>query len=137
MTPARSTTRTAPPVPAFAAGIVLAGTLALSLAGAPGIPCLFRTLFHIECPGCGLTRSLKALWSGDLNMSFKYHPLGFPLFAACAAALGLAVMRRISPGWIPPVPLTRRTWLGVLAALLGAWAIRMADRFTGGDLFIR
>ncbi len=39
------------------------------------IPCVFRELTNIPCPSCGLTRSIRALASGDLRLSLYYHPL--------------------------------------------------------------
>ena len=44
------------------------------------VPCLFKTLFHIPCPGCGLTRGFKALFKLDIIGSFKYNILCIPLF---------------------------------------------------------
>ena len=39
------------------------------------IPCLFREITGMYCPGCGGTRALKALMCGDLISSMFYHPL--------------------------------------------------------------
>lgn len=30
-----------------------------------------------ECPTCGLTRSIVAIYNGDFNLSVKFHPLGY------------------------------------------------------------
>jgi hypothetical protein len=37
--------------------------------------CLFKTLMHIPCPGCGLTRSFACLLDLDFRGAFYYHPL--------------------------------------------------------------
>lgn len=42
--------------------------------------CIFKKYIHFACPGCGLTRSLRALLSLDLVASIKYNILGIPLF---------------------------------------------------------
>lgn len=42
--------------------------------------CIFNKIFHFACPGCGLTRSLKALLSFDFMTSFRYNILGIPVF---------------------------------------------------------
>lgn len=39
-------------------------------------PCLFYGLFHVPCPGCGITRSLICLVKGDVTGSLNYNPIG-------------------------------------------------------------
>lgn len=39
------------------------------------MPCLFRALTGLYCPGCGGTRAVKALLKGEVITSFFYHPL--------------------------------------------------------------
>ncbi|MFF5383620.1 DUF2752 domain-containing protein [Pedobacter suwonensis] len=41
--------------------------------------CPFKTHFGIDCPGCGLQRSVLALFQGDLSASFKFYPATIPL----------------------------------------------------------
>lgn len=43
------------------------------------IDCLFKTFFNINCPGCGLTRSLRCLLNKDILASFYYNILTIPL----------------------------------------------------------
>lgn len=38
-----------------------------------GYSCIFRILFHIECPGCGLTRAFKSLLKGDISKAMHYN----------------------------------------------------------------
>jgi hypothetical protein len=38
------------------------------------IPCLFKTLFGIECLGCGFQRSLFLLFQGEFLAAFKMYP---------------------------------------------------------------
>lgn len=42
--------------------------------------CLFKTLFGISCPGCGLTRSFRAIFDLDFYSATLYNILGIPLF---------------------------------------------------------
>lgn len=42
--------------------------------------CPFKLLFHISCPGCGLTRAFRALIHFDLYTAFNYNILAIPLF---------------------------------------------------------
>lgn len=44
--------------------------------------CPFRLFFHIECPGCGMTRALFSLMKLDFKQAFQYHSL-FPLVILC------------------------------------------------------
>ena len=39
------------------------------------IPCLFKALFHICCPGCGMTRAYLSLLRFDIRKAFEYHPM--------------------------------------------------------------
>ena len=58
----------------------------LRLAWQGEIPCLFRLLTGLYCPGCGGTRAVKALLRGHIVQSFMYHPL-VPYLAASALFL--------------------------------------------------
>lgn len=44
------------------------------------INCIFKKIFSISCPGCGLTRSIFALLNFDIKSSLYYNILGIPLF---------------------------------------------------------
>ena len=39
------------------------------------IPCIFKKVFGIYCPGCGGTRAVNALLHGHILLSLWYHPL--------------------------------------------------------------
>lgn len=39
------------------------------------MPCVFRLLTGLYCPGCGGTRAVLALLTGRPLVSFLYHPL--------------------------------------------------------------
>jgi hypothetical protein len=43
------------------------------------IPCPFKYLTGIDCPGCGFQRSILALLQGDLHKSFSVYPPAIPL----------------------------------------------------------
>jgi hypothetical protein len=47
-------------------------------------PCVWRYLFGVSCPGCGLTRAWLSALSGNLSGAFDYHPMfwSIPLIAA-------------------------------------------------------
>lgn len=41
------------------------------------IPCLWKTFFGFECPGCGMTTAFSELLKLNLVASFKVNPLLF------------------------------------------------------------
>lgn len=43
------------------------------------IPCPFKYLTGLDCPGCGFQRSLIALLQGDITKSFALYPPTIPL----------------------------------------------------------
>lgn len=43
------------------------------------IPCPFKYLTGIDCPGCGFQRSVIALIHGNLQKSFNLYPAAIPL----------------------------------------------------------
>jgi hypothetical protein len=43
---------------------------------APGT-CMSRELFGVDCPGCGLTRSIVLLGRGDVRGSWRMHHVGW------------------------------------------------------------
>ena len=47
------------------------------------IPCVSKKLFGIDCPGCGMQRSLMMVFQGDFTDAFKMFPAIYttiPLF---------------------------------------------------------
>ncbi|MBS1749943.1 MAG: DUF2752 domain-containing protein [Bacteroidetes bacterium] len=43
------------------------------------LKCPVEKYFHIECPGCGMQRSIIALLRGNFASSFTLYPALFPL----------------------------------------------------------
>ena len=44
------------------------------------LECVFKSLFSVRCPGCGLTRSFRSILNLDFYNAFNYNILGIPLF---------------------------------------------------------
>ena len=65
--------------------ILLSGTLFIFIivTGKFNVECLFKKIFHISCPGWGLTRSFRSILNLDFINAFKYNILGIPLFILC------------------------------------------------------
>lgn len=43
------------------------------------ISCPFKSCTGIDCPGCGLQRSVVKLLEGDISASVDQHPAGIPM----------------------------------------------------------
>ena len=43
------------------------------------IPCLNKQLLGMECPGCGLQRSVLLLFEGEFTAAFMMYPAIYPL----------------------------------------------------------
>ena len=52
----------------------------IAISGTIKIDCIFKSLSNISCPGCGLTRSFRALLRFDIISAFKYNIFGPILF---------------------------------------------------------
>ncbi len=43
------------------------------------LPCLIKAVFKVECPTCGIQRSMVALLKGDFMNSIKLYPALLPV----------------------------------------------------------
>ena len=43
------------------------------------LPCLTKTLFGVECPGCGAQRALLFLFHGEFVSAFRMYPAIYTL----------------------------------------------------------
>ncbi len=51
------------------------------------LPCPFKKLSGIDCPGCGFQRSVFALFQGNLYQSFHFYPATIPLLILFAMGI--------------------------------------------------
>lgn len=62
------------------------------------LPCLFKALLGVECPGCGFQRSLFCLLKGEIGASFcLWPPMLFLLFYLGVITVRCAGVEKISP----------------------------------------
>ena len=95
-----------------------------------GMPCGFHALTGLPCPGCGLTRSVVALFEGRVGESIMLHPFG-PLLAA---GLVVALVAGILPAdrrdqlarAIERVEVNTGFMPIALAVFLAMWGLRIA-----------
>jgi hypothetical protein len=88
--------------------------------------CLAQALFHIPCPGCGITRSLLALENLNLPQSWRSNPAGLSL----ALLLCFQLFARPIALWIPRTSKSISSggrWLSSLVgiALFAVWIERL------------
>ena len=62
------------------------------------IPCLFRTITGIPCPGCGLTRAYISAFHGDLKTAWYFHPLWWTIPILVIVALKVKNQRIVT--WV-------------------------------------
>ena len=43
------------------------------------LPCMFKAITHVDCPGCGMQRSFILLIKGDVLNSFLMYPALIPI----------------------------------------------------------
>ncbi len=70
---------------ALVLGLIYAVFGLLLFAGA--VPCLFASVTHMPCPGCGSSRAVWALLHGDLSTVLRMNPTG-PVVALILGILG-------------------------------------------------
>jgi hypothetical protein len=114
---------------------VLAGVT--YLLAAAQVPCGFARIFHVPCPGCGSTRAMLALASGDLDGLVHYNPLA-PFMTllvvalagqALASVLATGTFRRVGDGAIGMVVARGVMVVGALEVVV--WIARFGG-FLGG-----
>ena len=71
-------------VPLLASWLVVVDGEQVGVHVLPGLllppSCLWRSLFEVDCPGCGLTRSIVYLVQNRLDESLAMHRLGWLVF---------------------------------------------------------
>jgi len=92
--------------------------------------CMSRTLFGVNCPACGLTRSFVYLARGDWITSVQCHRLGWLLMfmAAVQVPYRLAILAGRQQLLLSE-PAGR--WIGrvLVAFLIGNWALGVVFRW--------
>jgi hypothetical protein len=77
---------------ALARGLASASPAAVHVAGRElPVVCPSRLLFGVNCPGCGMTRSVLLTLGGDLSGALNVNPAG-PFFVAALILLALQLL---------------------------------------------
>jgi hypothetical protein len=65
-----------------------------ALQSAPDL-CLFKILFHVECPGCGMTRALHCFLRGDFVTAAQFNWRVFIVVPILAHATLKSIVRDV------------------------------------------
>lgn len=64
-------------------------------------PCFFKSHFNMECPGCGMQRSLIALLKGNLLESLHYHVALIPFIITIILLIVQLILKHEKGGkWV-------------------------------------
>lgn len=90
--------------------------------------CSFKRLTGVECPGCGLTRSVVCLVHGDFLAAWRYNPGGYVFVALVAFQLPYRVAQiyRIRRGFSPwcPARFLPAAVYTIALILMAQWLVR-------------
>jgi hypothetical protein len=123
-------------------GILLAAALsgasatAIKVAGIqlPTV-CAFKLLTSLDCPGCGLTRSLVFALHGHFRESYLMHIWGIPLLFILILQIPYRLLLLSRPGWKPfQLPDGIKNWISpaIFLSFLVPWGMK-----TLAYLFVR
>ncbi len=91
--------------------------------------CLIKNVTGIPCPSCGSTRTVIALWNGDLSGLIRFNPIGLILAAILLVAPWwvaydlVSGKRTLAGSFEVTESYFRRTWVAipVIALLIVNW----------------
>ncbi len=63
-----------------------------------GIPCVFRMITGLLCPGCGMTHAFSAIFHGDLRGAMDYNLLSVTLVPVLGVFFIYRIIRYIRVG---------------------------------------
>lgn len=75
--------------------IVLYGLIVNPTSEHSGIPCLWRLIFNIHCPGCGLSRADALFIRGHFGKALEMNWLIVPVFVVAVYCFVAAVGKQI------------------------------------------
>lgn len=110
-------------------GLSLLPLVALGLLDTP--LCLTAALFHLPCPGCGLTRATLLLLHGQWRAAMALHPLAPLVSPLVIGGLGYVAVRYVVTG---KTTVSRAfVWVaaGLSVALFLLWVARWLGAFGG------
>lgn len=110
-------------LPMGAAALFLLLKLYLDRIAVLHIPCILWFLTGLYCPGCGGTRSIRALLDGNLWLALRYNP-GVPLVAVLGLLWYAEQLLALSGRQKKIIPRSRRFWVPLLGMLILFYLLR-------------
>src|ERR1700760_3215911 len=90
------------------------------------IPCPFKYLTGVDCPGCGFQRSIIALIEGNLHKSFLLYPPAIPLLLFFVYGLADSYFKLDTSNNV-----VKKSLFVVMGAIvLGSYSIKLWDLYT-------
>lgn len=87
--------------------------------------CIFKKLFGIPCPGCGMIRSLFHAARLNIEKSFRQNPLGIPLVTFFALQIPIRVFALVNPETMSRLPKHSRVLSNTITkGLLIVWMVK-------------
>lgn len=120
-----------------AGGVVALSCVAVLPAAFGWQRCALATLFHVPCPGCGMTRAIALFAGGHVGASLRMNALAMPVLAAglaLVAASSATTYRLGTPFEVHTTRLGRAAIVGLAVAYAAAvvlWALRWFGWFGG------
>ena len=96
-----------------------------------GIPCPIHELFHLNCPGCGISRMIFSILEFNFYQAFRYNPLLFILLPFAIVLSIDAIKAYIDDREtkiFSKIPLW--CWIILLVIVIGYGIIRNVEPFT-------
>lgn len=79
-------------------GIVCVLQIVLFSLFGQGIPCVFRLLTGLQCPGCGMTHAISSLLRGNIQLALHYNILSITLVPILALYLTYKLYQFLQKG---------------------------------------
>ena len=90
--------------------------------------CVVNMATNMDCPGCGITRSLSAFINGNFYESVHWHQFGVLLFLGLVYLLIRAIGELLT-GKTSPNLLSKKgrkiVGIAIVISLIGCWLIRL------------
>ena len=92
--------------------------------------CLFRTVTGIDCPACGVMRSIAAVMRLDLYRAWSYNPCGIAIFLIVILYVlyfiaGLCSKQRLSLNWKTELRFTEFCDRFLMVSLIIIWIYKL------------